>query len=172
MAKRTLEVKQEPDFKKLKEDNVSHAFSLENNNKMILTTIANEFIQGLYLKYPSDETQNAISTHLYNEQQLSEFLNTFQLKEQDYFIVKLLDHSMTVFLYNLSMQNYERVQNTIPFVPVASTTYHKDKHIYELEHHGKRGDKKPLEKTIHEKKYIGNHWLEEYIYTYSPCFSS
>ena len=172
MAKRTLEVKQEPDFKKLKEDDAFHAFSLKNNKKKIQTTIANEFIQGLYLRYPSDETQNAISTHLYNEQQLSEFLNTFQLKEQDYFIEKLLDHSMTVFLYNLSMQNYERVQSTIPFVPAASTTYHKDKHFQDLEHHGKRGDKKPLQKTIYEREYRADHWIPEYIYSYSPCFSS
>lgn len=79
---------------------------------------------------------------------------------------------MTVFLYNLTTNTYERVQSTIPFVPVASTTYHKDKNFLDLDHHGKRGDKKPLEKIIHEKKYIGNHWIPEYIYTYSPVLSS
>ena len=139
---------------------------------MALPMIANEFVQGLYLRYPSEEVQNAISTKLYDEKQLSGFLNTFQLKEHDYFIEKILDHSITVFIYNSSTKKYERVQNTIPFVPVASTTYHKDKHFNELEHHGKRGDKKPLLKTIYQREYYGDHWLEEYIYTYSPCFSS
>jgi hypothetical protein len=172
MAKRVLDVKQESDSKKLKVDDIHQLILLKNNKKMALTIIANEFVQGLYLRYPSDETQNAISSSLYDKQQLSGFLNTFELQNKDYFIETLLDHSMTVFLYNLTTNTYERVQSTIPFVPAASTTYHKDKHFLDLDHHGKRGDKKPLEKTIHEKKYIGNHWLEEYIYTYSPVLSS
>lgn len=139
---------------------------------MALPTIANEFVQGLYLRYPSDETQNAIHAKSYDEITLKGFLNTFQLKEQDYFIERLLNHSITVFLYNSKSKTYERVQNTIPFVPVASTTYHKDKPFQELDHYGKRGDKKPLEKMIHEQKYMADHWIPEYIYTYSPCFSS
>jgi hypothetical protein len=139
---------------------------------MALSTIANEFVQGLYLRYPSEEIQNAISTKLYDENQLSGFLNTFQLKEQDYFIEKLLNHSVTVFIYNPVTKNYERVHNTVPFVPVASTTYNRDTQFNQLYHHGKRGDKKPLEKSIYQKNYTADHWLAEYTYTYSPCFSS
>lgn len=86
MAKRVLDVKQESDSKKLKVDDIHQLILLKNNKKMALTIIANEFVQGLYLRYPSDETQNAISSCLYDKQQLSGFLNTFELQNKDYLL--------------------------------------------------------------------------------------
>ena len=137
-----------------------------------LFEIAKEFIQGLYLQYPSEEIQNAIHAKFYSETQLVGLMNSFHMKEKDYYIEKISDSAITVFLINPFTQNYERIHNTIPFVPVASTTYQKNIPLTEQKHHGKRGDKTPLHKLIHQKEYIGDHWMIEYIYIYSPVFSS